>query len=226
MNAVSQTPTIDELRARGRWNPLWDRLAEWEPQWLECFAQLATSPWRNGVLSAKTIEFVCIAGDAACSHLYAPGAQRHIAAALDAGASREEILGVLKLASLLGLQTFHFAVPILAEATGASADAAPLAQLREWDAAWTEQVARLNASARDGVLDAKTVELICVGVNAAATHMNEAAVRHHVKAALHAGASRAEIVEVLKVATTVGIHACNLAVPILDQELAARLCTP
>ena len=82
------------------------------------------------------------------------------------------------------------------------------------------------ASPRDGVLDEKTVELICIGINAAATHLNAAAVRHHVKAALAVGATRAEIVEVLKVATTVGLHACNLAVPILDEELASLRQSP
>jgi len=219
---MSSTPTIDELRARGRWNPLWDRLADWDPEWTEHFLAAATSPWKSGVLAPKTIELICIAGDAACSHLYAPGTRRHIRAALELGATRDEILATLKLASLLGFQTFHFAVPILADALGESAHPTAAAQLREWDAAWAMQMAEIASATRNGALDVKTRELICVGLNAAATHMNAEALRHHVRSALDAGVSRAEVVEVLKIASTIGIHACNVGVPILDDELAAR----
>jgi alkylhydroperoxidase/carboxymuconolactone decarboxylase family protein YurZ len=216
------TPTIDELRARGRWNPLWDRLAEWEPEWTELFLLAATSPWKSGVLPAKTIELICIAGDAACTHLYAPGTRRHIRAALELGATRDEILAVLKLTSLLGFQALHLAVPILADELGEANSDPPLLQLFQWDPAWAAQVSLLSAAPREGALDAKTVELICIGVNSAATHLNADAVRHHIGAAIAAGATREEIVEVLKVASIVGIHACNLAVPILDEELALR----
>ena len=216
------TPTIDELRARGRWNPLWDRLADWDPEWTEHFLVAATSPWKSGVLQPKTIELICIAGDAACSHLYAPGTRRHVRAALELGATRDEILAVLKLASLLGFQTIHFAVPILAAELGEPGHASAVSQLRRWDGDWAAQVAEVTASSRNGVLDSKTVELICIGLNAAATHLNGDALRHHIKAALDAGVSRGEIIEVFKVASTLGIHACNVGVPILDEELASR----
>lgn len=223
---MHSTPTIDEMRKHGRWNPLWDQLAEWDPEWIDQFLCAATAPWKNGILPAKTIELICIAGDAVCTHSYAPGTRRHIRAALELGATRGEILAVLKLASLVGFQTLHLAIPILAAELGESTERGPLPQLREWDAAWSAQVSAVADSARDGTLDAKTVELICVGVNAAATHLNADAVRHHVRAALTAGATRQEIVEVLKVASTIGIHACNLAVPILAEELASRHASP
>jgi len=219
---MSSTPTIDELRARGRWNPLWDRLADWDPEWTEHFLVAATSPWTSGVLAPKTIELICIAGDAACSHLYAPGTRRHIRAALELGATRDDILATLKLASLLGFQTFHFAVPILADVLGEPAHPTAIAQLRAWDPEWAMHMAEVATAARDSVLDFKTRELICIGLNAAATHLNGDALRHHVKAAIDAGVSRTEIVEVLKIASTIGIHACNVGVPILDEELASR----
>jgi alkylhydroperoxidase/carboxymuconolactone decarboxylase family protein YurZ len=73
-----------------------------------------------------------------------------------------------------------------------------------------------------GILDAKTVELIGIALNAAATHLHAPALRRHVQAAIEAGASRAEILEVLKVASVIGIHSCAFAVPILAAELAAR----
>ena len=223
---MSATPTIDELRAGGRWNPLWDRLAQWDAEWTEGVVRAATSPWQSGILPNKTLELICVAGNVACSHLYAPGARRHIRAALAAGATRDEILATVKLASLLGFQAIHLGVPILAQELGESTDCPPLQQLARWDGSWAAHVSIVASSPRDGVLDEKTIELICIGINAAATHLNADAVRHHVKAALAVGATRAEIVEVLKVATTVGLHACNLAVPILDEELASRHQSP
>jgi alkylhydroperoxidase/carboxymuconolactone decarboxylase family protein YurZ len=182
----------------------------------------AIAPWKNGILSPKTIELICIAGNVACSHLYAPGARRHIRAALAAGATRDEILAAMRLAALLGFQSIHLGVPILAQELGEPVVRPAVLQLREWDGGWAMQMSIITAIARSCVLDPKTVELICIGINAAATHLNAEAARSHIKAALAAGATRAEIVEVLKVATTVGVHACNLAVPILDEELASQ----
>jgi alkylhydroperoxidase/carboxymuconolactone decarboxylase family protein YurZ len=43
--------------------------------------------------------------------------------------------------------------------------------------------------------------------------------RHHVKNALKAGATLEEIMEVLKLCVVQGVQACNLAVPILAEEL-------
>jgi alkylhydroperoxidase/carboxymuconolactone decarboxylase family protein YurZ len=44
--------------------------------------------------------------------------------------------------------------------------------------------------------------------------------RRHIKNAMRAGASIKEIMEVLKLCVAQGVQACNLAVPILDEELA------
>jgi alkylhydroperoxidase/carboxymuconolactone decarboxylase family protein YurZ len=46
--------------------------------------------------------------------------------------------------------------------------------------------------------------------------------RRHIQAALDMGVTPEEILEVLKLATIVGIHSCNLGVPILVEEMAAR----
>jgi alkylhydroperoxidase/carboxymuconolactone decarboxylase family protein YurZ len=47
--------------------------------------------------------------------MYAPGTRRHIQNALKAGATVEEIMEVLKLCVVLGVQTFNLSLPILAE---------------------------------------------------------------------------------------------------------------
>ena len=45
--------------------------------------------------------------------MYAPGTRRHIKAALKAGATVEEIMEVLKLCVVQGVQACNLAVPIL-----------------------------------------------------------------------------------------------------------------
>jgi len=45
--------------------------------------------------------------------MYAPGTRRHIKAALELGATIEEIMDVLKLCVAQGVQTSNMAIPIL-----------------------------------------------------------------------------------------------------------------
>ena len=69
----------------------------------------------SGVLDPKTLEFLAIAVDASCTHLYAPGVRRHIRKALDLGATKEEILAVLQCVAVLGIHSCALGVPILVE---------------------------------------------------------------------------------------------------------------
>ena len=48
-------------------------------------------------------------------HMYAPGVRRHIRAAFKLGATMEEVMEVLKLCVVQGVQACNLAVPILAE---------------------------------------------------------------------------------------------------------------
>ncbi len=112
---TSVTPTCDALRAAGEWNPLWEPFYELDPAWTERFMAMGLSPMRRGVLDAKTIEFIAIAVDASCTHLYAPGVRRHIRKALELGATKDEITAVLQLVSVLGIHTMSVGAPILLE---------------------------------------------------------------------------------------------------------------
>ena len=74
---------------------------------------------------------------------------------------------------------------------------------------------------RHGVLEPKVRAFVMLAVDAAATHRNVAGVREDIELALRHGATAQEIVEVLELTSTLGIHACNCGVPILLEELAA-----
>ncbi|MEV0343466.1 carboxymuconolactone decarboxylase family protein [Nocardia sp. NPDC050713] len=109
------TPVIDRMRELGTWNPLWDQLSEWDPEWTEQFMAMGTTPIRRGVFPPQFVELLSIAIDAACTHMYSPGVRRHIRAALEIGVSRDEILTVLQMVSVLGIHACNLGAPILAE---------------------------------------------------------------------------------------------------------------
>jgi alkylhydroperoxidase/carboxymuconolactone decarboxylase family protein YurZ len=106
---------IERMRAGGNWNPAWNEMAEMDPAWLEKFMDMAMTPIARGVLDPKTYEFLAIAVDASCTHMYGPGVRRHIRKALELGATKEEILAVLQCVSVLGIHSCALGVPILAE---------------------------------------------------------------------------------------------------------------
>jgi alkylhydroperoxidase/carboxymuconolactone decarboxylase family protein YurZ len=47
--------------------------------------------------------------------MYAPGVRRHIRGALDAGATKQEILAVLQAVSVLGIHSMSLGAPILVD---------------------------------------------------------------------------------------------------------------
>ncbi|SIO72832.1 Uncharacterized conserved protein YurZ, alkylhydroperoxidase/carboxymuconolactone decarboxylase family [Burkholderia sp. GAS332] len=129
-NGATATPICDQLRATGNWNPAWDALAELDPVWAEKFMAMGMHTVMSGVLEPKVLEFLAIAVDASCTHMYAPGTRRHIRKALELGATREEIAAVLQAVSVLGIHSSSLGAPILLEELAAieqgKAPAAPV----------------------------------------------------------------------------------------------------
>jgi alkylhydroperoxidase/carboxymuconolactone decarboxylase family protein YurZ len=112
-------------------------------------------------------------------------------------------------------------VPATKKSTGNwNPDWEPFARL---DPAWTERViAMAIAPAVSGALDAKTIELVGIALDASCTHMYAPGVRRHIRRALKAGATKEEITAVLQLATLQGLHSMCLAAPILLEELDAK----
>jgi alkylhydroperoxidase/carboxymuconolactone decarboxylase family protein YurZ len=229
----------------GPWGEALTKLAEWDPPWAAVCKAVSTNPWRTGVLSAKFVELVSLAVNVACTNLNADGTRRHIRGALDAGATRDEILFVFKCASAMAIHSCSLGAPILlveAKAARVRAMLAPIVAtpavdkmkaIGQWniawdpllalDPAWTDAFMAMGAGIyASSVLPPKEVELLSIAFDASFTHMYEPGTRRHIQNALKAGASVEEIFEVLKICVSQGVQACNLGVPILDEELAAR----
>jgi alkylhydroperoxidase/carboxymuconolactone decarboxylase family protein YurZ len=228
---------------RGPWDPALEKLREWDPKWAESCEKMTTNPWTGSVLPRKTVELISVALNAACTNLAPDGTRRHIRAALEAGATRDEILMVLKMASLLSIHSCSLGAPILLEeAKAARVQPAPrkikeatpacnkMREIGQWnqawdpfyelDPVWTDQfMATAIGVYASGVLPPKDVEFLCIALDASYTHMYAPGTRRHIKAALKLGATMEEIMEVLKLCVVQGVQACNLGVPILAEEL-------
>src|SRR5262249_58372244 len=98
----------------------WNPFVELDPAWTDLFMATGTGIYASGLMTPKLIELLSIAFDASYTHMYAPGTRRHIRAALQVGATMEEIMEVLKLCVVQGVQACNLGVPILAEELAAA----------------------------------------------------------------------------------------------------------
>jgi alkylhydroperoxidase/carboxymuconolactone decarboxylase family protein YurZ len=106
------------IEERGYWNGVWDELLEADPEFFAAYLDFSAHPSRRGVLDPKVRELIYIAVDASTTHLYAPGTRIHIRNALELGATKEEILEVLELISVLGIHSVTMGLPLLIEELG------------------------------------------------------------------------------------------------------------
>ncbi|MGA8534941.1 MAG: carboxymuconolactone decarboxylase family protein [Candidatus Tumulicola sp.] len=230
--------TTDET---GPWEAkTFDTLKRWEPAWTAAVEKVTNDAW-TGALDRKTVELICVAINAACTNLNEDGTRRHIRKALQAGATRDELVTVLKMASLLSIHTCSLGAPIVleeAKAVGVTAkqkraETPTCDRMRaagQWNAAWdpfykidpvwTEAFIACGAPVYSGgILDKKLAELLSIAFDASYTHMYAPGTRRHIKAALELGATIEEIMDVLKLCVAQGVQAFNMGIPILEQEL-------
>jgi alkylhydroperoxidase/carboxymuconolactone decarboxylase family protein YurZ len=233
--------------ARGYWNEFWDSLLSLDEDFFEAYLNFSSVPWKSGPLEPKVKEFVYIAVDAAATHLYEPGIRQHIKQALALGATSAEIMEVLELTATLGIHACNIGVPILVEeleAAGMPIDRQLDGRRKRsqadfeskrgyWHPFWDELLA-LDPDFFDsytqfssvpwvsGTLEPKVKELIYTAFDVAATHLYVKGLRLHIRNALDYGATREEVLEVIELASVIGIHSCTVGVPILVEELAVH----
>ena len=185
--------------------------------------------------------------DSSTTHMYEPGLRIHIRNALKYGATRDEIMEVFQLTSVLGVHTITMGVPALREVAirlGRGAEVA-LGELTErqqklktdfiaargywaelWDAVlalspdYFEAYGEFSSVPwKHGVLEPKVKEFIYIAIDTATTHLHEQGTRVHMENALRHGATPAEIMEVMELTSVLGVHTVALGLPILLDEL-------
>ena len=98
-----------------QWDESWDSIAKLSPELFEASVNLIAVPRKKRHLSPKIQQLMSIAVDAASTHLYLPGIQKHIKAALKEGATQAEIIEVIELTGTLGIHACNIGVPLLVE---------------------------------------------------------------------------------------------------------------
>ena len=83
--------------------------------YFDAFSSWINVPWNRASLDDGTLHLACIALDVACTHLYDPGTRRHVREAIACGVTKEEMLEVIQMASVTGLETVVRGMPLVDE---------------------------------------------------------------------------------------------------------------
>jgi len=100
---------------RGRWSPAWETIAKLNPAYLEGYLKIQRAAQHRQRLPPKIQELCYIAVASSVTHIHLPAVDAHIGAALDVGATTDEIFETLGLSYLLGVHTVTLGFPILQE---------------------------------------------------------------------------------------------------------------
>jgi alkylhydroperoxidase/carboxymuconolactone decarboxylase family protein YurZ len=245
LSARQQEIKDEFIRVRGTWGDTWQSILELDPEFLQAYTVFSAVPWRKNHLDGKVKEFIYIAVDAAATHMYLPGVRQHIKAALKLGATPQEIMEVLELTATLGIHAMNIGVPILVEVLeekGIRTGPAPLTEYQEqvkaeftkirgyWHSFWDEMLALdpemfaaytdfSSVPWRTGTLEPKVKEFVYIAFDTAATHLYVPGLKLHIENAVGYGATAQEILEVMEIASVIGIHGATSAAPILAEEL-------
>jgi alkylhydroperoxidase/carboxymuconolactone decarboxylase family protein YurZ len=229
--------------AHGHWSePLAD-MARLDPRFFRAYLDLTTVAARGGALDPKLRALVSLALDANATHLFVPGIRRDIEQAVALGATDDEIMEVLELSATLGIHAANAGVPILLEVLAETGDApdvfsldARQLQLKAdfeanrgyWNPIWDGVLklspdffeAYLEYSSvpwKHGVLEPKVKELVYCAFDCSATHLWLPGLKLHMRNALGYGATPLEIMEVIQIASALGAHAFEYAMPALRE---------
>src|SRR6188472_2488568 len=229
--------------AHGYWNDSLADMARLDPVFFRAYLELSTVPARTAALDPKTRTLVNLAIDANATHMFVPGIRRHTAKAVELGATDDEIMEVLELSATLGIHAANAGVPILLDVLAETGDAPDVFDLDDrqrqlkadfeanrgyWNPIWDGVLklspdffeAYLEFSSvpwKHGVLEPKVKELIYCAFDCSATHLWLPGLELHMRNALGYGATPLEIMEVIQIASVLGTHAFEFAMPALRE---------
>ncbi|MBB6427883.1 carboxymuconolactone decarboxylase family protein [Sphingopyxis sp. JAI128] len=222
------------IRSRGYWVEFNDGLLRHNPRWLRAHLAYADTIQEEGPLGERIRELIFVAVDASTTHLYTRGLEIHIRKALAANCSAADLIEVLLISAVQGLDSVVAGVAILAEEAGRDfeGDGEIATALLDRYASifgdrpdWLSHVALLAPGYARALIDLAEIAeadagltprertLVRLALAASPTHLNREAMRTETRHALDAGASPAEILEVFQLVGLLGMHACVDGIP-------------
>ena len=241
-----------DARGAWKWSPMWDTILELDAEIVDAYADYSSVAEKRQALDVKMRKLICVAIDSVTGCLNANGLKNHMKHSLQLGISVREILETLEITSMVGTCSYGLAMPLLYEACAARGEDLTAIALDERQLAlkkaymdahggyWSEEkenILRLdpeyfetfsrfeNVPWETGTLSRKEKELLYIAVHAAPVTLHRDELKNHIERALDEGATWREIVEVIQIVSTLGIHAITMGVPILKeaiQEVAAQ----
>lgn len=240
----------NELIATGEsWSESLQNVLTLDPSYFRAYLNLRKVPIDKQRLSRKVQELILLSMDASCTHLYEPGVRAHIAAALQAGATQEEIMEALELTSVLGVHAVTAGVPCLQEvmremrkeskASSNSLDGERQALKDDfvqrrgyWSISWPP-VLQLSPgffkayTEYSGVpfeeghraLGRKVKELIYCAIDCSTTHLYLPGLKIHIRNAINYGATEEEVMEVFELAALMGAQTVKMGADVLVDEM-------
>jgi alkylhydroperoxidase/carboxymuconolactone decarboxylase family protein YurZ len=237
------------IRQRGYWRPWTEGLLRLSPDFLAAYGRYAGYPAATGPLSRKMCELIYVALDGSATHLFRSGLALHIGLAFESGASAQEIIEVLQLATAQGLDGCNLGVEILVEELAIAGRDSALprdefsaeqrklradyqARFGDWpdfcdhllrlDPGYFAVMLELLAVAPpSNGLDEKSRGLISLALSASFTSLNPHGLRLQIRRALRLGTDHREVLQVLQMTAHLGVHACTVGVPLLLEAIGA-----
>lgn len=234
------------IDGRGTWTSEWEDLLSLDPELFDDFVAMRDVPQRRCHLSAKVQEFIHIAVQASATTVYSPGVREHIKTALSVGATREEIMEVIGLTSLVGVHTVTQGTPILIELLEEQKIESKLPSIEKderrkrikadfvkargfWTDTWNpilqldpdffEAYMRFSSlPGRRNILEPKVREILYCAFDAATTHLYNRGTKIHMRNALQLGVTPEEILEMLELVSFIGMNGVVNGASILAQE--------
>lgn len=93
------------IRERKYWSPHWDTVLAYAPEYFEAYLGLSRIPWVHGVLDEWFKELIFVAIDVVTTHLFTDGVRVHIRKAIEYGATPDQVIDVITIASNIGIHS-------------------------------------------------------------------------------------------------------------------------
>lgn len=232
--STAPSGSVEELLLLGRHREL-------DAEFVDGAERMYRYPLGRGVLAPHLEALVLLAVETICTAPRPRAAEEMARAAIRAGATPAQVLVTVELASVLGLHSLSWGLPLLRDVLRRDGQDLPHADRvagrrfrgQELDAAteaiaaadpeFFELMSRALAVAWDrGALTPGECHLICIAIDATATHLYEPGFELHVREALRLGVDAQQIVAVLQLCALVGLRGLHAG---LDAYAAALIPT-
>lgn len=242
----------DFIRLRGFWVDEYDEMAILCPQFLEKLVATGSVVKETSTISPVLHHLLAVALDASITHLFHRGTRLHMRAALKLGATKQQLIEVIQIVSFLGMQSHLVALPIvldlledddelkvMARRPRDASDDALRSKFVDMFGVWTDAHETMLGLSADylptyleqvaipyegGGLTPRERALILFAANVSVTHLDETAIRNSATGALAAGCSGRDLVDVIRLASSLGMQSCVTSFPILLEEVDAMGC--